>query len=991
MGKYTADIEIAVRGGQQIDGAIKSLNRLNNSVNVVNRNAKVLEGKGFNVASMENYSRAVSKAERALRKAAEGTDLERQAVNRLVTAMDAENKARSRRNFLIAQEVANRRRVVATADAGFGVQGPRAANVKAPRGPTSPIGGVRTGRAATAGSGIGSRVGGAVSGAIIGGSFPLLFGQGAGAAAGGAIGGLAGGLLGPGGSFAGSLLGTLLGDIASKGQQVKELATDIGFTAEQTKRLQAAFTLAGRESDKFIESVQNIRGLSLSLDDQADSIQLVSKLTEVYGGKIEKVTNAFTSALESGKVTQATLNQLTSQGIPIQDELAKKYGVSRDKLLQMAKDGKISVQELVDVLVDMGNKGVAETGKTESGFEKLKKSVDSLGSALAALGGALVGIFEGPFNFILDGLARITSTAAESINIISDLLKFSDPTKIETTAAIQAGRMPRGGKQSVIDVIGQDRLSQIEKAAGPAFSIPTPVGKLEAGTNVSKVLELLKQQPEFKVTETKIGKIDTPSQLPPSGTGSSARKGKSDAERAAEKAAEEAKRLAEQIRQQTKAAESLKIQQQGSLAILRSSNDFEKAFVEFSVKRTEIQRRYSELTLASKSDEERKLLTEARALEFKQNSFELQKQIADLTKQATAPLDDIVSKLKDQVAFEREYGELIKNGTNPELAKQIIEINRAYDASVEALVPALAAAQAAVTKAEAEGASATQIQKYREELERIQAIQSGLPAKKADAVGAATKLAKPKKESQKIEERLGKVKDELKELTSLSYQVTQGAEAIGGAFQQAFMGLVSGSMTAKEALASFFKSVADHFLDMASQMIAKMIEMFILQTILGIIGGAAGGGGGGGGNAAAKMGSNPNVAKYAPLPRGYAEGGFVTGPTNAMIGEGGESEYVIPASKMQSAMSRYSRGARGEGVLAGSGGGTEGGGGAAAAGPMVVDVRYSVERINDVEYVTASAFQAGMRQAAQQGAAQGEQRTLRRLQQSPGTRKRVGM
>jgi hypothetical protein len=70
------------------------------------------------------------------------------------------------------------------------------------------------------------------------------------------------------------------------------------------------------------------------------------------------------------------------------------------------------------------------------------------------------------------------------------------------------------------------------------------------------------------------------------------------------------------------------------------------------------------------------------------------------------------------------------------------------------------------------------------------------------------------------------------------------------------MGLVSGSMTAKEALASFFKSVADHFLDMASQMIAKMIEMFILQTILGIVGGAAGGGGGGGGKV------------LAPLPRG---------------------------------------------------------------------------------------------------------------------------
>jgi hypothetical protein len=273
---------------------------------------------------------------------------------------------------------------------------------------------------------------------------------------------------------------------------------------------------------------------------------------------------------------------------------------------------------------------------------------------------------------------------------------------------------------------------------------------------------------------------------------------------------------------------------------LRSSNDFEKAFVEFSVKRTEIQRRYSELTLASKSDEERKLLTEARALEFKQSSFELQKQIADLTKQATAPLDDIVSKLKDQVAFEREYGELIKNGTNPELAKQIIEINRAYEASAAALVPALAAAQAAVTRAEAEGASATEIQKYREELERIQEIQSGLPAKKTDAIGAATELAKPKTDQQNITEKIATLKKEITDLTSISNIAITSAEGIGNAFAQSFQGLISGTMTAKEALGSFFKSVADMFLEMAAQIIAKMITMAILNAVLGVLPGAGG-------------------------------------------------------------------------------------------------------------------------------------------------------
>ena len=48
---------------------------------------------------------------------------------------------------------------------------------------------------------------------------------------------------------------------------------------------------------------------------------------------------------------------------------------------------------------------------------------------------------------------------------------------------------------------------------------------------------------------------------------------------------------------------------------------------------------------------------------------------------------------------------------------------------------------------------------------------------------------------------------------------------------------------------------------------------------------------------------------------GYAEGGYVTGPQQAIIGEGGEPEYIIPASKMDGAMQRYSAGMRGSSMI----------------------------------------------------------------------------
>jgi len=124
----------------------------------------------------------------------------------------------------------------------------------------------------------------------------------------------------------------------------------------------------------------------------------------------------------------------------------------------------------------------------------------------------------------------------------------------------------------------------------------------------------------------------------------------------------------------------------------------------------------------------------------------------------------------------------------------------------------------------------------------------------------------------------------------------------------------------------------------------------------------------------------------------YASGGYVNGPTNAIIGEGGQGEYVIPESKMRESMARYSRGARGSSVIPESGeSGTVGGDGGGTAIAAPIDVRYTVERINDVEYVTAAQFQAGMQQAAAQGAQRGEQQTLRRLQMSGSTRRRIGL
>lgn len=92
------------------------------------------------------------------------------------------------------------------------------------------------------------------------------------------------------------------------------------------------------------------------------------------------------------------------------------------------------------------------------------------------------------------------------------------------------------------------------------------------------------------------------------------------------------------------------------------------------------------------------------------------------------------------------------------------------------------------------------------------------------------------------------------------------------------------------------------------------------------------------------------------FPRQFAEGGYVSKPTNATIAEAGEPEYVIPASKMDSAIKRYAKGARGEAV-------TEGGGSKNSKGNKgsVVNVSTGpVMRMDNKDYVTISDLNSAL-------------------------------
>jgi len=186
----------------------------------------------------------------------------------------------------------------------------------------------------------------------------------------------------------------------------------------------------------------------------------------------------------------------------------------------------------------------------------------------------------------------------------------------------------------------------------------------------------------------------------------------------------------------------------------------------------------------------------------------------------------------------------------------------------------------------------------------------------------------------------------------------------------AVMGLIDGSKTLGQVLAGVAKQLA---------------SMFLNKAFMSIFSGF----GGGGSNLSPVMIAEQGAFSRSGGFKAFQYGGVVNSPTMGMVGEGGESEYIIPASKMSGAMSRYSAGARGGAVIPGGSG--DSGTVAGSSGNTVVEYTGPTLNFNGDEYVPKSAVPDIIGAATKQGAMAGKAQTMNTLRNSRSQRASLGL
>jgi phage-related minor tail protein len=827
--------------------------------------------------------------------------------------------------------------------------------------------------------------------AVIGGGFPALMGGGPGTIAGGAIGGLLGG-------FAGSIGGSAIGQFLDTAiQKVQELGNAIN-TLNFDKVVESGVRLTGELRTQLDLLVK----VGQAQQAQERLSQEVASVTGTSAGTTEDISNAvnlLNAAFNSVVSTVSTL--LGIIGAPFVAALAAALG-----LVSLIAKG-------LNVVLGFVGKLIKDAGKFVVNLIGGEDAVRNLERSLAGVNGQFDEAIA-KANQLRGELNQAVVTAAQNLGFERRMTPGSTAGEKLTNNDVELEKKLAG--------LTVDRLNANikirEDNAQAELAVPGTIAGLVKQNNLAFDL-LEKTEKLVAARRAESIQIQENARLA----------------REAAQAAEKAQRQAEartnsliQIEKELYNVDlqriALNVQQVGieggteaalerqfalteskkniSVAILKL--DQQSALAEAAKLGTTAQ--VNVLYAAKLKLLNLQLDTEKAITDQAQRQLELDKFVAAQTAVNTAvkPIQDFLADQEQEVQLAKIYSRLLMEGVLPAEAQRQVNFEKIVAAQLRSLDIQIATEKSTLAQAEKLQLVGQALEKQIQLVKDLEAARAGVTTMGAAGPGLAAPEATP---VEKVTEKVGKLKEEIAALTNIGNIAITVADGIGAAFADAFTGLISGTMTAKEALGSFFKSVADMFLEMAAQIIAKQITMIILQTILKALGGGAFSGGTSSAVPTDAAGWTdsfntklPGITSVGKI--GFAKGGafsnsIVSSPTLFKFADGGTTRTGLMGEAGPEAIMPLKRGSDGSlGVQAsglreamGAAPGSTGG------GAPVLNMSFQSSTINGVEYVSRDQLEAAMaqtrRDASRDGAKRGMTMTLDKLQQSPSTRSRVGM
>jgi tape measure domain-containing protein len=780
-----------------------------------------------------------------------------------------------------------------------------------------------------------------------GGAF--LYGGGMGGGVGSAVGGIAGGLAGgvPG-AFAGAAigqvadnLGTALAGITSQAAAVQKMQRGLAMASVDAKDFAEAQAAVGEMSQKLLMPLEqttkyfaqlraNTKEYNLSVADTKEILEGTALAIMATGGSAEDLDGAMRAVVQimskGGVQAEELRGQLGERFPGAVVKFAQANKMSFEELQAGLEAGTIGIREFINFAkknyTDYAKFSEQLATAPEYAGQRLKIALEQIsleiGGLFGPMGADIQDLLTGTINniaqFIKDNRAYLRQMISDFSSIVGPIAKiFMQLMKVIASFSIQVGTIFQSLFSSIRQSLGMANLGEakarLDRATKPAAGASKSSRNRPGGGASREYSQALAAYQALggDAAWTKANAPAQPSNLTFGGAGAGM-----SIDRAAPSGgsggakAQKAKELQDYIRNEQDFMRQLAQIAQNRLEItmglsneelniLKSQAEFRASNAINEQQYLEDQRNAAEYSVATRDqylkDIKEKYGNEKTLIQqqFDQSVYApflaLERQLIGENEDLAASLDALKQGRLELTVEER---------IGLQVGKQL----QAMEAAGLKITPAII--QSIKDKAKAQDA-------YNQSLsygKTILALQNQL---------ALAQILDPRAErrAQIRQENPGLSDMQVENQAALEEQVAAAAQSrdqlrsiassIGDAFGTAFKGIITGTSSVREALAGLFQSIADSFADMVAQMIAEWLKAQLIKGFANLFGSIFGGGGGG-------LGSmDANIAQYAPLPAGYANGGIaaggftafanggmVTGPTMGLVGEGRYNEAIVP-------------------------------------------------------------------------------------------------
>jgi lambda family phage tail tape measure protein len=722
----------------------------------------------------------------------------------------------------------------------------------------------------------------------------------------GAAGALLGSIFGPGGAAAGAALGALLSSLRQTLGATAEYSANLGklrialagvttsqaeyrqsldFIKESTKKFAIPQEILTKQFTRLQASVQGAGG---NIDDTKTAFNGIVAAVRATGGSLTDVESALTATAQvfsKGKVSAEELRQQLGERLPGAFTLfAKSMGKTPAELDKALEGGKVSLQDFqafAELLFDK----YGETAQTIANSPKA--AGDRLKVALSDLSED-VGILLEPIG------AAFQETFLDAVKAVNDLIIALNKLFGLGEAGLQAKLDRLTRKLNALP--SADVSPQAARSSGTGI-VQTSEARASLTAQINEVRKQLQKIRLPDVEQAKEG-----SGLPGLNDDPSNQAGRSplaalnrDTNRAFAELETTFKNLADARNRSIRDEFDLQIER------ARSEGDDRLAFTLSQEK--ELAKVETVIDGLTNQIAKRKVViaeASAKGADVSRQQNKLSREQSSLLILQESKISLIAKQELERLGFERKRTEEIEKQSKAfeaqflDRQRQLGLISRdAYNAAL-----------------------------LRREEDRLGGIKELTPEQRARGFDQYRQTIDPTL-GEGLRANISNLRNELFELTNPINAITNAATNIGTAFSNSFSSIISGSATTQEALASFFKNIGNFFLDMAAQIIQKMITMFILNKVVGLLPGMSGGGGGdifsdialrGG----LRMADGGVFAKNKIIP--YAKGGIVNRPTMFAYANGGAGRFGIMGEAGPEAILPLRRGPGGKLGVESSGG-----------------------------------------------------------------------